>query len=83
MAKKKYFIHPKYAQQEFLGVILNKRRVNLLGKDHKQTIPKSAKGPATDVIWKGATQADLAAYFALGNQRVVIEEDDSTGTSNP
>lgn len=83
MAKEKFFIHPRYENKPFVGIMLNHKRINLTGKDFTQVIPASSKGAETKVIWKGATQDDLAAYFKLGNQRIVYKDvDTSAGTSN-
>lgn len=79
----KFFVHPRYDGQEFLGVIINKKRINLLGKDHKQLIPKSSKGPAHEITWKGATEKDLEAYYNLGNQKVVYKEEATNAKSSP
>ena len=68
-----YYLHPKYERQDFLGVIINHRRINLIGKEFVQQVPEGPHGPATTITWKGATQEDLKAYYELGNQKIVFK----------
>lgn len=70
-----YELKPKYKKLNFLGVILNGKRVNLAGEDHNPTIAPRKSGKKSGGVWKGATQADYAQYWKEG------EREDGTSTA--
>lgn len=82
MAKKyKYRLHPKYEKKFFLGVVLNKERINLVGEDHEHEIKDKKTGKGKKVKWRKATEKDLEAFYnhslqgEHSSQKVVIRED--------
>ena len=56
-----------------LCVILGSDRVNLAGKDLKVKVEASKSTPEHEVLFKGATQDNLKAFFDLGNQKLVLK----------
>lgn len=53
------FVKPKFLMKRALIVQIDGEFINLKGEDITETLPASAKGPATKVPVRGATQEDL------------------------
>lgn len=69
---KRYEINPKYRAEERLLTLIEGQRINLTGKDYTCTSKETKHNPSEEIVFKGATQKHLKAYYANPNQKIVV-----------